>query len=271
MARFLLDRAVLPMVTDTLHVAEAFRHALLRRYQRHRHRQKYGLADKSHHEPFRSEVLAGKDADGRCLHDHRHAFYLPTAEGPDPRQITHVTVVAASGFGPDEVAALNALRLLRWNEEAPELQVQLVGLGDRGHFNAPLLAAAQVWVSATPFVVTRYPKRRGSKRDRPEDYVSLHAFARHVLQQELGRRPELPPVLAVEPQETIGPQQLRPIQFRRLRAKRGDDGARRPAGGFRLTFAAPAAGPIAVGHSCHFGLGLFVPESPSQSAARGAR
>ena len=51
----------------------------------------------------------------------------------------------------------------------------------------------------------------------------------------------------------------RPIQFRRFRQKLNDDGGRRPAGAFRLTFEAPINGPIALGHSCHFGLGLFVP------------
>src|SRR5438876_433959 len=102
-ARFLLDAPVLPLVTDTLRVAEAFRHRLMARYQRHCHRQKFGNADRPHREEFRSPVLAGKDADGHCLQGHRHAFYLPTAEGGDPRWITHVTVLAADGLGPNEV------------------------------------------------------------------------------------------------------------------------------------------------------------------------
>ncbi len=36
-------------------------------------------------------------------------------------------------------------------------------------------------------------------------------------------------------------------------------GARRLAGAFRLTFARPVRGPIALGWSSHFGMGLFVP------------
>jgi CRISPR-associated protein Csb2 len=51
----------------------------------------------------------------------------------------------------------------------------------------------------------------------------------------------------------------RPIQFRRYRRKASDDGGRRLAGVFRLTFPAEIAGPICLGHSCHFGLGQFVP------------
>jgi CRISPR-associated protein Csb2 len=51
---------------------------------------------------------------------------------------------------------------------------------------------------------------------------------------------------------------LRTVEFKRSRIKPGDDGGRRPAAGFRITFAAPIRGPLALGHSCHFGLGLFL-------------
>jgi CRISPR-associated protein Csb2 len=86
-------------------------------------------------------------------------------------------------------------------------------------------------------------------------------FARHVLRQELARRPGLPAVVSIELEELIGTHKLRPIQFQRFRNKRGDDGGRRPAAGFRIAFAAPVSGPLCLGHSCHFGMGLFVPES----------
>jgi CRISPR-associated protein Csb2 len=191
------------------------------------------------------------------------AFYPPTLKEGDPRWITHVTVGAAGGFGADEVAALNALRKMKWADESPELRVQLVGLGDRQDFRAALLEASTVWISATPFVVMRNPKLRGTKRDRPEDYASPQAFTRHVLQQELQRRSDLSAVASIEEEEFIGIQRLRSIQFKRFRKKQGDDGGRRPAGGFRITFTAAVRGPLCLGHSCHFGLGLFLPSSPT--------
>ncbi len=270
-ARFLLDGPVLPLLTDTLPVAEAFRHGLLRLFQRHCHRKKYGHADRPYQELFRSEVLSGKDAEGQILRQHRHAFYLPTAEGSDSRWITHLTITAAAGFGPDDVAALNAFRILQLDTESPQLQVQLVGLGDRQDFRAPLLGESTVWISATPFLVTRYPKLRGRKRDRPEDYASPQVFAHHVLHQELCRRSDLPPIVSIEPVEGIGPRRLRPIQFKRFRSKLNDDGGRRPGGAFRVTFAAQVRGPLCVGHSCHFGLGLFIPLATSASAGREPR
>jgi CRISPR-associated protein Csb2 len=52
---------------------------------------------------------------------------------------------------------------------------------------------------------------------------------------------------------------LRPIQFKRYRSKGSDDGGRRPAGFFRLEFSRPVLGPLALGHSSHFGMGLFSP------------
>jgi len=268
-ARFLLDGPVLPLVTETLPVAEAFRQALMEQFQRCRHRREYGHARQPYQERFWSHVLSGKDADGQSLREHRHAYYLPTAKGSDPRWITHVTAAAADGFGTDEVAALNALRRLQVADEQPDLRVQLVSLGGWQDFRAPLLDESCVWLSATPFVVSRYPKLRGRKRDRPEDYVSPREFVRHVLQQELERHTDLPPIALIEEEEFLVVPGLRARHFQRFRKKQGDDGGRRPAGVFRITFTAPVRGPLSLGHSCHFGLGLFLPSSSaSMRAAR---
>jgi CRISPR-associated protein Csb2 len=212
-------------------------------------------------------VLSGKDGEGRYLRDHGHAFYLPTAEGTERRWITHITVVAAQGFGISEVAAMRALRTLRVSGDSPDLRVQLIGVGRPLDFRAPLLEHSTTLLSATPFIVTRYPKLRGRKRDRPEDYATPWAFARRVLEEELCRKCTAQPV-EIRHEEFVGPNNLRPIQFKRFRNKPGDDGGRRPAGGFRLTFAQPVQGPLCLGYSCHFGLGLFLPTSSSPSGPR---
>ena len=252
---------MLPLVNDTIRVAEAMRRGLMRRYQRHCLRQS-SHTGKPDQELFRSEVLSGKNADGQFLREHRHAFYLPTAEGSDSRQITHVTVSAADGFGPDEVAALNALRTLKLDEESSELRVQLVGLGDRQDFRAPLLEESRVWVSATPFLVTRHMKRNGVKRDPREFFEAPDGrdqFVRQVLREELERRGFFQEGMTIDRLDYVGTGAgFRPLQYRLYRRKAGDDGGARLRGLFRLRFAKPIAGPIALGHSCHFGLGLFV-------------
>jgi CRISPR-associated protein Csb2 len=247
---------VLPLVTETLPLAEQARRSLLAWCQRLVHRDQPSLADADIW-PL-SPAFWGKDLHGQSRTGHAHTFFLSADEDGDGR-LDHLTVFAPMGFNTLECQALDRLRQLSFGDGDP-LALVLIGLGNPRDFRAPLLEESTVWTSATPFVVTRYPKMRGTKRDRPEDYATPGAFVRHVLRQEIERRPDLPPIESIEDQESIGPQRLRPIQFKRFRRKPGDDGGRRPAGVFRLTFPASARGPLCIGHSCHFGLGLFVPD-----------
>jgi CRISPR-associated protein Csb2 len=256
LARFALHGPVLPLVTETLPRAEQGRRSLLSKCKHLALRRDPTLADAAIW-PL-SPAFWGKDEHSAPRTGHEHAFFLPADEDGDGR-LDHLTVFAPMGFNALELQAIDRLRWLPFGDGEP-LQLLLIGLGSASDFRAPLLEESTVWTSATPFVVTRYPKMRGTKRDRPEDYASPRAFARHVLRQELERRSGLPKIVSIEDQELIGWQRLRSIQFNRFRSKRSDDGGRRPAGGFRITFAAPLRGPLSVGHSCHFGLGLFVPE-----------
>ena len=268
LARFILDGTMLPCVTDTLPVAEAFRAALMSQFERVCRGTPHAAGAyqrRDRPELFASPVLAGKDADGQRGLGHAHAYYLPTAEGQG-RRIDHLTVHAAGGFGAAEAAALSAIRELRW--PGGTLAVRLIGLAQPSDFRAPLLGPARVWVSATPFVACRYPKRNGTKRDRPKTYATARDFAEHVLREELDRLrdrlrqhgSDLPAVERVGGLESCGGcQPIHPLEFKRCRQKPGDDGHRRPTTAFRITFAAPLEGPLCLGHSCHFGLGLFVP------------
>jgi CRISPR-associated protein Csb2 len=214
---------------------------------------------------FRSEVLSGKDASGQFLREHHHAFYLPAAEGEDSRWITHITVASTAGFDPDELAALAAVGRLKVDDESPVLRTQLIGLGNKQSLRASLLGEGNVWTSATPFVVTRHMKRRGQKRDPRAFFETAEGktdFIKQVLREELERRGLYQDGVDIEMLESVGTaHRLRPIEFCLRRPhKPGDDGPSRPRGLFRLRFPQPVSGPIALGHSCHFGLGLFVPE-----------
>jgi CRISPR-associated protein Csb2 len=268
LARFLLDAPVLPLITETLPLAEQARHSLLSKCKYLARRDNPNLADADIW-PL-SPAFWGKDEQAQPRTNHQHAFFLPADEDGDGR-IDHITVFAPMGFNTLERQALDRLRQIGPKASrvasAPgvdPLHLLLIGLGKECDFlRTPLLEESTVWTSATPFVVTRYPKLRGTKRDSPEDYASPHDFARHVLRQELQRRSDLPPIVSIDDEELIGIHRLRPIQFKRFRSKNSDDGGRRCAGGFRITFAAPVRGPLCLGHSCHFGLGLFLPSSPS--------
>jgi CRISPR-associated protein Csb2 len=262
-ARYLLDAPVLPQVTDTLPLAEDARKELLRQCARVLRQQGLEAAWPTVCEGCPG--LTGKEPDGTRLRGHGHAYYLPADEDGDGR-IDHLAIVAAHGFTADEVRALDRFRQIPHGDGEP-LRLLLIGLGTERDLASPLFGPSANWLSATPYLACRYPKRRGTKRDRPEHYATSQVFAAHVLREELDRlrqtRPELPAVLAVEPVDCLrGPGQLRPIQFARFRRKHGDDGGRRPNGAFRIVFAGPATGPLCLGHAAHFGLGLFLPPAP---------
>jgi len=260
-ARILVAAPVLPLVADTLPLAEQFRSALLSKCKDLCLRRNAKLSDQEVWS--RAPAFVGKDADGRPLTGHGHAFFLPADEDGDGR-IDHVTLVAERGLSGLERRAVERLRVLRFGAGEP-LRVALVALGRTEQLRGAVLDESATWVSATPFVATRYPKLRGRKRDQPADYATPLAFARHVLQEELERlrqrRPDLPAVIAIEPLpvQYLGAGRLRPLQFKRERRKAGDDGSRRPSGAFCIAFAAPTRGPLCLGHSSHLGLGLFVP------------
>lgn len=267
-ARFTIDAAVLPLVEETIRVAEGARISAMGCFRRVEEQRLYGGARPEGAPLARSDALSGKDESGAPLNGHGHAYYLPSDEDGDGR-IDHLTIVAEMGFGPQELKALDRMRRIQRDESDP-VNLVLLALGQRGAIAAPkLFGPSCVWVSATPFLAPRHPKTRGRKRD-PQELLgpgNHRAFARQGLLEEIARlgerRPDIPRAVSVEPRDDehrMGAHRLRPIQFKRFRRKRGDDGGRRPAGAVRIVFPEPVHGPICLGHSSHFGLGLFVPE-----------
>ncbi|TVR45720.1 MAG: type I-U CRISPR-associated protein Cas5/Cas6 [Puniceicoccaceae bacterium] len=122
----------------------------------------------------------------------------------------------------------------------------------------------------------RHPKTRGKNKEPDEHLANPALFLSAQLRMEVDRwialtgqdidpgRIEITPFVDEignfrAPNREGQPTGPRPIQFRRFRQKRNDDGGRRQSGFFRLTFPKPVPGPIALGHSSHFGLGLFIP------------
>jgi len=266
MARYAIDGAVLPLVEDTLRISESARRTAMGHFRRIEEKRLYqGNVPKDAPMP-RSEVFSGKDEQSTPLAGHHHAYYLPSDEDGDGR-IDHLTIIAEMGFGPGEVKALDRMNLLKRDDGDP-LNLMLIALGQSSEILAPIITGpSRAWISATPFIVTRFPKARGQKKD-PSELLGLEnqrAFARQVLIEEIRRSyPDLAELVKVEylnEEHRCGSHGLRPIQFKRYRQKHSDDGGRRPAGAFRIIFHEAVHGPICLGHSSHFGLGLFVPET----------
>jgi len=259
--RFALDSTVLPLVTDTLPIAEAARRALM---------SLHGRLTERHGVRGRSPVLSGKDSDGHPLTGHGHAYYLPTDEDGDGR-LDHLTVFARDGFGPAERRALDRLRQLntgRWGEQRYPLRLRLLGMAALDEYHPGLLGESKVWVSATPYIATRHARTRGRGRI---DIRSPHARAefliadlRRQLRDVLGEVVGNADHVRIDPIFDGGSFKIaergRPIEFQRCRSKPGDDGGRRLAGSFRIELPKPVPGPVALGHASHFGMGLFLPD-----------
>jgi CRISPR-associated protein Csb2 len=252
MARFAMDATVLPLVEETLHIAEKSRITAMGCFRRSEEHRLYGGPTPAGILLPRSEVLSGKDAGGEPLTGHGHAYYLPTDEDGDGR-LDHLTIIAEMGLGPQEVKALDRMRQLKRDQGDP-INLVLLALGQvAGNSTTRLLSPSRVWISATPFLATRHPKANGRKRDQPAllGTENQRAFAHYVLGEEVSRlrerRPEIPEPISIDPlndDHQCGAHRLRPIQFKRFRQKRSDDGGRRAAGVFRIEFPEPVRGPI---------------------------
>lgn len=203
------------------------------------------------HSGAASEVLAGKDAEGRPLRGHLHAHYLALDEDDD-KLLDTLAVWAPSGLAPEEVAALVALDHLWGREFLADFRpcnLVLQAVGGVEALPGRLVGPSRHWVSVTPYVAARHRKRR----------EVAEAFLRADVAREIGHRsstwsshdlvePEAVDELAVLP--------LHPMEYRRHRVQAGGAGAL-PAAGIQVRFPQPIHGPLSLGHLSHFGLGLF--------------
>jgi CRISPR-associated protein Csb2 len=228
--RFALYGRPLPRVEDALRVGEWLRQAVL---------SKAGdILGKDRIPP----ALSGHDLpEGGC---HGHAFYLPEDADGDGR-IDHLVIHAPLGLdGPTQRALGQLVRL--WNRDGQEWRLVLENLGQAAQIGAQslLLGSSRTWISLTPYLHPWHRKKNLGVEDQLRRECS-------------GRR--LPAVMAAEPLPSIRlrGRDRRPVHFHRIRSKRGLTQPDTHGGFWRLTFAEPVQGPLALGFGCHFGLGLF--------------
>lgn len=230
-AVYLLESAAAPPLTDALALTDLLRRSVMGWFGR-----LHGGAN--------SPILSGKDASGRPLEGHRHAFYLAADEDGD-RRIDRLIVYAAAGLGPAEQDALGAVRTLNPGRGRPEVHLHLLGFGSPERFRTPVFGRATCWRSHTPFLPVRHPKVRGAGEERRvvDDPI-------HQITLELERR-GLPQPVSVR--------LLRAARWLEFRAHRRGDAGPPGAWGFEVQFAEPVDGPLALGRLGHFGMGLFLP------------
>jgi CRISPR-associated protein Csb2 len=255
-ARFALASQVMPRLTDAVSLAERIHIALVSRSD--------GVS-----------VFTGCDESGKPLEGHRHACILcesnPSLGKGRRGEITHITIYAPMGFDSDARKSLDGLTRV-WGHGGHDIQLILLGVGQPEDFAGldaskgacPMLAESMSWVSRTPFVSTRHPKATKTGVPKLDDNGLQIGSAEHELRRLL-KLAGYPSPCAIEsvPSTDLAGHETRWLKFRRDRNQ--GDGRRATSGcgyGFRIRFPEMVRGPIALGYGAHFGLGLFVPESP---------
>ncbi|MDR7420396.1 MAG: type I-U CRISPR-associated protein Csb2 [Armatimonadota bacterium] len=200
----------------------------------------------------RVALMAGKDAAGSPLCGHQHAEFFVWCEDEVPTRL--LVWRGHQPFDEDEERAIlaAAARELSWavpGDEADAWSVRLVPL-DRAVPPPPGFDESEscLWVSVTPYVPPRHHLRRGRLRERESipDQVRRELFLRGFNHTE---------GLQVEVQE---PSWIAIHLPRRESSRRAFLGYRR---GYRLRVEFPerVKGPLRLGHSSSFGVGLFRP------------
>jgi hypothetical protein len=204
---------------------------------------------------LREEValFAGKDADGRPLGGHRHTeFFMWLEDGVRTRLLMWRDW---EPFDEDEerAALAAAEREISWaapGDDSDAWKVRLIPL-DRAVPPPPGFdgVAARMWESITPYVPPRHYFRRGKLRN--QEVIPAQ------VRRELGSRGLLGADTA-EVEVIANPTWVAvhiPPSRRGKRAFLGD----RRGYWLRITFPSAVRGPIRLGHSSSFGIGLFGP------------
>ncbi|MBP7951544.1 MAG: type I-U CRISPR-associated protein Cas5/Cas6 [Verrucomicrobiales bacterium] len=220
---------------------------------------------------FASPALTGKDISG-----HRHAFYLPTGDGTS---LTDLHIWCPLGFTRQEMDILTRVHHLRWGKSRFEINPVLIAAAKEPPADSGLSfgKAAKVWESLTPFVPPLH-FYRGSKEN-PK--FNANASPEKQLFECL-KNADLQKAVFIEritPTAQRGNWDIVRVNVANETASGFANGVsatvhqnsstpgnvreiRRVGFFFRLTFDEPV--PLsrpALGHSSHFGLGLFVPVS----------
>lgn len=195
--------------------------------------------------------MIGKDADGNALKGNRHTEFLAWCEDGVPTRL--LVWRGSRPFDSDEQEAilLAATRDASWaaaGSDSDEWKVRLVPL-DRAVPPPPGFdkRSSMVWESVTPYVPSRHHLRGGKERDGES---IAEQIAREVQQREIAQS-----VTA----ELLGSLQWVSVHVPRREANKRAFIGDRPGQMVRLRFSTPVAGPIRLGHSSSFGLGLFRP------------
>jgi len=225
------------------------------------------------------------DADG----DHQHAFFLPmslrslTDSEPETSEkfLRYLHLWCPYGFTQAEIEILLRIERLTWGSGKYPVRPVLIALSKEAPRDVPFSTGqtkSRLWRSASPFVPPRYFFRghgarvKLKEKDRPELQLAECLKAAGIKTAgEIRRYPLIDGAMQNDKplweivRAEIGDQTPSGASLVTTRVhinstSRHRDMEQRIGGFFEIEFDKPAALPYpALGHSCHFGLGLFVP------------
>lgn len=195
--------------------------------------------------------MAGKNANDEPLKGHRHTEFLAWCKDGRPTRLLVWRGSRAFDADEQEAILLAASRDVSWaapGSDADEWKVRLVPL-DHDVAAPPGFdgQASALWESVTPYVPPRHHLRKGKERERESMAAQIS--------RELQRR-GITEALEVE---LVGSPLWVSVHVPRRESNRRAFIGDRRGRMIRLRFAAPVTGPIRLGHSSSFGLGLFRP------------
>jgi len=185
-----------------------------------------------------SFLLSGHRNDRKPDDQHRHAYYLPQFTANE--LVGLLLMSPHEPFSTEEMKALHMVRKVQWGGPSTRCEVELVEEDDLS-----ARAVASRWRTSTPYVPLRRFWGTHGKR---------HLVPEKQLKVELEKLPIGAAITSV--QFAKGTE----VRIRLASRVLGTAPSRRMGFHAELTASIPISGPICLGHSCHFGLGLFVPE-----------
>jgi CRISPR-associated protein Csb2 len=208
-------------------------------------RLKRGWAEASDEVKQKSTLLSGKDVNGEALKGHRHAFFFLHGEPDKP---TRLCLWRKEPFTSDEQNAIlsAASHPLPLSYDNDPWTITLVPLDRMVPSPAGFSQPALHWKTLTPWVPPRHALDRKG-RTKPG----------HSLEQQIREELalwETPEIHTIDINKTGWVKSHQPS-----RSRDGHTNTNKLGYEVRVTFKTPFIGPLIIGHSAHFGLGLFVP------------
>jgi len=222
-----------------------------------------------------------KDRPADAVGDHQHAFYLPMAGRNNPAgALSDLHIWCPYGFTQAEIEILLRINRLDWGSGKYPVRPVLTAMAKEPPadvFFSTGKIASRLWRSSSPFVPPRYFYRSGSgkrtlkAKDQPEYQLIECLKAAGITTAGEIRR--LSPVgrnpgdgqaqwdIVRTPENEDSPlTDTMIVPVHRPGSSSTQEKERRVGLFFEIEFAEPVSLPVpALGHSAHFGLGLFVP------------